>query len=205
MSQPAPKQSIWQILLFATVVFLAFNLFFMPKQSDPRTADQIMQSIRSQAQTIKNRAAQEHRSIHDIITELDNGSTAKSGKIDLQIAFDQLNADQDLEQMRLLNELVLDQSIVGVNKYVMHDEPQDVPTLVIDETVGHHQVERLEQTRTRRDKGAVAKALDSVRRAAQRSENTMPATIEAVRAYATLGEICSALRDVYGIYEEPAI
>src|SRR5437016_1719163 len=103
MSQPAPKQSIWQILLFATVVFLAFNLFFMPKQSDPRTSDQIMQSIRSQAQTIKNRAAQEHRSIHDIITELDNGSTAKSGKIDLQTAFDQLNADQDLEQMRLLN------------------------------------------------------------------------------------------------------
>src|SRR5437588_4061311 len=114
MSQPAPKQSIWQILLFATVVFLAFNLFFMPKQSDPRTADQIMQSIRSQAQTIKNRAAQEHRSIHDIITELDNGSTAKSGKIDFQTAFDQLSAEQDLEQMRLLNELVLDQSIQGV-------------------------------------------------------------------------------------------
>ena len=87
----------------------------------------------------------------------------------------------------------------------MQDEPQDVPTLVIDETVGHHQVERLEQTRTRRDRGAVAKALDSLRRAAQNSENTMPATIEAVRAYATLGEICSALRDIYGIYEEPAI
>ncbi len=41
--------------------------------------------------------------------------------------------------------------------------------------------------------------------AAQKGDNTMPATIEAVRAYATLGEICSALRDVYGIYEEPAI
>ena len=40
---------------------------------------------------------------------------------------------------------------------------------------------------------------------AQRGENTMPATIDAVREYATLGEICSALRDVYGIYEEPAI
>ncbi|MFS8086179.1 MAG: methylmalonyl-CoA mutase family protein, partial [Acidobacteriota bacterium] len=40
---------------------------------------------------------------------------------------------------------------------------------------------------------------------AQAGDNTMPATIEAVRAYATLGEICSALRDVYGIYEEPAI
>jgi methylmalonyl-CoA mutase N-terminal domain/subunit len=50
----------------------------------------------------------------------------------------------------------------------------------------------------------VIKALDRLKLAAQNNENTMPATIEAVRAYATLGEICSALRDVYGIYEEPA-
>ena len=51
---------------------------------------------------------------------------------------------------------------------------------------------------------AVANALDKLKQAAKKNENTMPATIEAVRAYATLGEICSALRDVYGIYEEPA-
>jgi len=98
-----------------------------------------------------------------------------------------------------------DQTIVGVNKYEMKDEPQQVPTLVIDESVRTHQVERLEQTRTKRDEGEVSRTLDQLRRAAQRSDNTMPATIEAVRAYATLGEICSALRDVYGIYEEPAI
>jgi methylmalonyl-CoA mutase N-terminal domain/subunit len=98
-----------------------------------------------------------------------------------------------------------DQTIVGVNKYEMKDQPQEVPTLVIDESVRQRQLERLERTRTKRDKGAVEKALDSLRMAAQRGDNTMPATIEAVRAYATLGEICSALRDVYGIYEEPAI
>jgi methylmalonyl-CoA mutase N-terminal domain/subunit len=97
-----------------------------------------------------------------------------------------------------------EQVIVGVNKYAMEDEPAAVPTLVIDESVREHQVERLQQTRDRRDAGAVANALDKLRRAAQNDENTMPATIEAVRAYATLGEICSALRDVYGIYEEPA-
>ena len=94
--------------------------------------------------------------------------------------------------------------IVGVNKYEMTDEPSEVPILVIDESVRTHQVERLEQTRSQRDAGAVAKALDRLKLAAQNNENTMPATIEAVRAYATLGEICSALRDVYGIYEEPA-
>src|SRR3989440_11154188 len=97
-----------------------------------------------------------------------------------------------------------DQTIVGVNKYAMENEPQQVPTLVIDEGVRDHQVERLQHARERRDKGAVAGALEKVRQSARANENTMPATIEAVRAYATLGEICDALRDVYGLYEEPA-
>src|SRR6266480_1028862 len=96
-----------------------------------------------------------------------------------------------------------DQAIVGVNKYAMENEPQQVLTLVIDESVRHQQVERLENARARRDQGAVSRTLDSLRKAAQRGDNTMPATIDAVREYATLGEICSALRDVYGIYEEP--
>src|SRR5215203_3522388 len=97
-----------------------------------------------------------------------------------------------------------EQVIVGVNKYTMTDEPSQVPILVIDESVRTHQLQRLEQTRTQRDAGAVANALEKLKQTARRSENTMPATIEAVRSYATLGEICSALRDVYGIYEEPA-
>jgi len=97
-----------------------------------------------------------------------------------------------------------EQVIVGVNKYAMTDEPSEVPILVIDESVRTHQVERLEQTRTSRDAGAVANTLEKLKTAARKNENTMPATIEAVRVYATLGEICSALRDVYGIYEEPA-
>jgi methylmalonyl-CoA mutase N-terminal domain/subunit len=97
-----------------------------------------------------------------------------------------------------------DQTIVGVNKYAMEEEQGKIDILVIDEGVRAHQIERLEQTRARRDEGAVANALDKLRRAAQNGDNTMPATIEAVRAYSTLGEICSALRDVYGVYEEPA-
>jgi methylmalonyl-CoA mutase, N-terminal domain len=97
-----------------------------------------------------------------------------------------------------------EQTIVGVNKYAMEDEPTDVDILVIDEAVRDHQLRRLDEARSRRDGGAVANSLERLRRAARDGENTMPATIEAVRAYATLGEICSALRDVYGIYEEPA-
>ena len=97
-----------------------------------------------------------------------------------------------------------EQVIVGVNKYEMTDEPAEVPILVIDESVRAHQVARLDQTRASRDNGAVKNALDKLKQVAHKNENTMPATIEAVSAYATLGEICSALRDVYGIYEEPA-
>jgi methylmalonyl-CoA mutase N-terminal domain/subunit len=97
-----------------------------------------------------------------------------------------------------------EQTIVGVNKYAMKDELSKIDLLVIDENVRDHQLQRLQQTKDRRDNGAVKIALDKVRQAAKNDENTMPATIEAVRAYATVEEICTALRDVYGIYEEPA-
>jgi methylmalonyl-CoA mutase N-terminal domain/subunit len=97
-----------------------------------------------------------------------------------------------------------EQTIVGVNKYAMDGEQSKIDTLVIDEGVHAHQVERMQMTRDRRDNGAVEIALDKLKKAARENENTMPATIEAVRAYASVGEICAALRDVYGIYEEPA-
>ncbi|HKQ52717.1 MAG TPA: methylmalonyl-CoA mutase family protein [Pyrinomonadaceae bacterium] len=97
-----------------------------------------------------------------------------------------------------------DQTIVGVNKYQMEEEPGEVPILVINEAVRERQLKRLEETQTRRDAGAVANSLEKLKKAARDGDNTMPATIDAVRAYATLGEICDALRDVYGLYEEPA-
>src|SRR5947209_7941993 len=97
-----------------------------------------------------------------------------------------------------------EQTIVGVNKYAMEGESAEVPTLVINENVRERQLARLEQAKARRDNGAVANALEKLKQAARGGDNTMPATIEAVRAYATLGEICDALRDVYGLYEEPA-
>ncbi len=97
-----------------------------------------------------------------------------------------------------------DQTIVGVNKFQMEQEQSGIPILVINEAVREHQLQRLEEARTRRDKGSVANALEKLKSAAAAGDNTMPATIEAVRAYATLGEICDALRDVYGLYEEPA-
>lgn len=97
-----------------------------------------------------------------------------------------------------------EQTIVGVNKHQMAEELSKIDVLVINESTRDHQLERLQQTKDRRDNGAVKIALEKLQKAARADENTMPATIEAVRGYATVEEISVALRDVYGIYEEPA-
>ncbi len=97
-----------------------------------------------------------------------------------------------------------EQVIVGVNKYTMEEGPSNYQILQIDEGVRDHQLERLAHTKSTRDNGAVANALEKLKVAANTNENTMPSIIEAVAAYATVEEICVALRDVYGIYEEPA-
>ncbi|MGB7202996.1 MAG: methylmalonyl-CoA mutase family protein [Pyrinomonadaceae bacterium] len=97
-----------------------------------------------------------------------------------------------------------EQSIVGVNKYAMENEIHKTDILQIDETVRDHQLERLARTKATRDNGSVANSLEKLKKAANTGTNTMPAIIEAVAAYATVEEICVALRDVYGIYEEPA-
>ena len=97
-----------------------------------------------------------------------------------------------------------EQTIVGVNKYFMEDELSVTNILQIDETVRESQLERLEKVKQKRDEGAVANVLEKLKKGAQENVNLMPLTVEAVKAYATVEEICTALRDVYGIYEEPA-
>lgn len=97
-----------------------------------------------------------------------------------------------------------EQTIVGVNKYAMETEFHKTDILQIDENVRDHQLERLERVKSARDNGTVQNTLEKLKKAAQANENLMPMTIEAVKAYATVEEICTALRDVYGIYEEPA-
>jgi methylmalonyl-CoA mutase N-terminal domain/subunit len=92
--------------------------------------------------------------------------------------------------------------IVGVNEYVMEEKP--VPILYIDETVAQEQGARVAELRRTRDNARVAETLERMRQAAKGTENLMPSILDATRAYATLGEMCDALRDVWGEYEEPA-
>jgi methylmalonyl-CoA mutase N-terminal domain/subunit len=93
--------------------------------------------------------------------------------------------------------------IVGVNDYVAEEKPLE--TLQIDETVAARQAEGLRKLRADRSSDEVARRLGALRKAAAGKENMMPFIYEAVKAYATLGEICDAMRDVFGIYEEVAI
>ena len=93
--------------------------------------------------------------------------------------------------------------IVGVNDFVAQEKPLD--TLHIDETVAHRQAERLSKLRADRSKAEVDRRLNAIRKAAEGKDNLMPFLFDAVKAYATVGEICDAMRDVFGTYEEVAI
>ncbi|MEO6212974.1 MAG: methylmalonyl-CoA mutase family protein, partial [Vicinamibacterales bacterium] len=91
--------------------------------------------------------------------------------------------------------------IVGVNDYVQEDEPR-YPILYIDDTASDTQLARLQDLKKTRDNERVARTLDELRQAAKGQDNTMNPLLECVRAYATVGEMCDALRDVWGEYEE---
>jgi len=104
--------------------------------------------------------------------------------------------------------------IVGVNEFAIEEESPNI--LYIDESVARHQSEKLKTLRKRRSNEEVQRRLDALKKAASRepraesngnvsSANTMPFIVEAVRAYATIGEICDALRQVYGTYTEVSV
>lgn len=102
---------------------------------------------------------------------------------------------------------------VGANEFVIEEQSPEI--LYIDESVAVHQTEKLRNLRARRDNDEVARRLEALKKAAAQEPqagsngqispvNTMPFIIECVKAYATVGEICESLRDVYGTYEEHA-
>jgi methylmalonyl-CoA mutase N-terminal domain/subunit len=91
--------------------------------------------------------------------------------------------------------------IVGVNDFVQEDEPP-VPILYIDESTADKQMERLQGLRRTRDNDRLRVSLDRLRETARGAGNTMYPLLDCVRAYATVGEMCDALREVWGEYEE---
>jgi len=99
-----------------------------------------------------------------------------------------------------------DKIIVGVNEFVMgeeHDLPIEI--LKVDPEVERVQIERLNEVRRKRDNAKVKRLLDDLRDACKdEKENVMPIIIDLVREYASIGEICNAMKDVFGEYKDPA-
>jgi methylmalonyl-CoA mutase N-terminal domain/subunit len=92
--------------------------------------------------------------------------------------------------------------IVGINAFA-EDKPLRIPLLEMNPQGYQRQVARLEKLRQSRDNARVGQVLDKLRIASQSTENCMPYILDAVRAYATLGEIIGVMKEVFGIYEEP--
>lgn len=95
--------------------------------------------------------------------------------------------------------------IVGVNEFVEEEEKLDIPILVIPPEVEIKQRQRLAELRQSRDNERVERTLSALREAATEDKNLMPYLLECTRAYVTLGEMCKALAEVYGVYEEPVV
>jgi methylmalonyl-CoA mutase N-terminal domain/subunit len=94
--------------------------------------------------------------------------------------------------------------IVGVNRYQLEDE-QQLDILRIDPALEPKQIARVQAIRSRRDSAAAEAALARLKEAAAGEANLMEPIMDASRAYVTMGEMCDALRDVWGVWRETPV
>ena len=148
--------------------------------------------------------------VETLTNEVERGAWDYIGKIDalggMVAAIEQAYPQREIADASYRYQMAVDRKekiIVGVNDYVSEEKPIDI--LQIDESVLARQADRLRRLRADRSNDEVARDLSALRKAALGAENLMPHIYEAVKAYATLGEICDALRDVFGTYEEAAV
>jgi methylmalonyl-CoA mutase N-terminal domain/subunit len=148
--------------------------------------------------------------VETLTNEVERGAWDYIAKIDalggMVAAIEQAYPQREIADASYRYQMAVDRKekiIVGVNDFVSEEKPIEI--LQIDESVLARQADRLRRLRTDRSNGEVARRLFALRKAALGAENLMPHIYEAVKAYTTLGEICDALRDVFGTYEETAV
>ena len=138
--------------------------------------------------------------IHQYIAKIDEiggaSEAVKQGYIQREIRRAAYNFQKEVDSG--------EQVVVGVNKFTTEEKPE-LALFEIDETVEKKQIERLRKLRSERDSEKVKKVLDEVREVARSDQNIMPVLLEAVKAYATVGEISDALRDVFGEFRESTV
>jgi len=98
-----------------------------------------------------------------------------------------------------------EQVVVGVNKFTREEpERHQLELWELDPALGARQREELARVKTSRDNALVARTLAALRETARSDRSLMPAIMDAVRGYASVGEICGVLREQFGTFQEPA-
>jgi methylmalonyl-CoA mutase N-terminal domain/subunit len=123
-------------------------------------------------------------------------SAIESGWMQNQIAEASWKYQQEVDEKREI--------VVGVNDYTEGAE-QRPSIFSVDKRLVEHQIKRLKHHREERNQARVAATLEELKTACRGAANLMPPILEAVRAYATLGEICGAMREVFGEYQAPTV
>ena len=98
-----------------------------------------------------------------------------------------------------------DRIIVGVNKFHIEEDMSERKLLKVDASVGVNQIKKLREMKENRDNVKVKSTFDAIRDGAKGDANLMPLILDAVHAYATEGEICGVLREVFGEYQENVV
>jgi methylmalonyl-CoA mutase N-terminal domain/subunit len=148
--------------------------------------------------------------VEALTNEIERGALDYFEKIDalggMVAAIEQAFPQREIADAAYQYQLAIDRKekiIVGVNEFVADEKPIEI--LQIDESVAHRQAEQLRKLRAGRSNEEVERRLKALRKAASGSENLMPCLYDAVKAYATLGEITDAMRDVFGVYNEVSV
>ena len=147
--------------------------------------------------------------VESLTNEIESRATGYLQEIDrlggMLIAIESGYISDEIQQSSLRLQQAIesgDKVIVGVNKYVEKEDQRDDDYLQIDQEIDRLQSSKLAKIKARRDSGAVDKALKNLDSSIDRDENLMPAIIEAVKCYATVGEICGVMRDKWGEYRD---
>jgi methylmalonyl-CoA mutase N-terminal domain/subunit len=184
----------------------------LPTEEAARIALRTQQIIASEsgvAQTIDPFAGSYY--VESLTHEIEQQVTAYFGRIDalggMIRAIEQGWVQQEIQNAAYEFQRAVDSgeaTVVGVNRFTREDEP-GIPIQRIDEALERKQVERLQALRLWRDKARWQSAIDGVKDRARSGENLMPAILEAVESYATVGEIAAAMREVFGEYRESVV
>lgn len=121
----------------------------------------------------------------------------ESGYIQTEIQKSAYKFNQELERGERI--------VVGINKFVENEDQQKGKILKIDETIQKNQIEFLNKVRAQRNNDEVNKKLKELKKAAEGNDNLMPYILDAVKVYASLGEICNTMRSVFGEYKEHVV